>query len=346
MLTSAASALVCADPRAESAIPVVIELSVRALKVLATATASRSASAIPPSAGNAALANCCVPVARFTTAAYPCPRTHCVCAATRAAAGVRPPIAPIATTPRSHRGTPLVTMLLMVGCPPRQRLSRRHDGSTVVRHSSGGALVQLDVAARQRAFSMVHIATAEHVETDEVPAVARLAGVTRFGGEVEGAVGRSLILELGFPGAGPDAAIGVRVFSVVSDGRLVKRETAERARRGVGCAVEAMLHPLDMALIGARVQAECGEVAATLELAAARDPAVAFVLHREERLLRGSRTRLLFACDEQRGGQQAGDQLQDDCCAHAICLLAVQRESRPRAFDESSRAEETRVSTL
>src|SRR5256885_13606666 len=127
MLTSAASALVCADPRAESAIPVVIELSVRALKVLATATASRSASAIPPSAGNAALANCCVPAARCTTAAYPCPRTHGVCAATRAAAGGGPPVAPLATPPRRHPGAPLVPMGLLVGWPPPPPVARRHD---------------------------------------------------------------------------------------------------------------------------------------------------------------------------------------------------------------------------
>src|SRR6266480_2819061 len=301
MLTSAASALVCADTTAESAIPVVIELSVRAAKALATAAASKSASTIPPSAGNAALANCCVPVARFTTAAYPCPLTYGACASTRAAPNVRLN-APMATTP----------MPFMVRCPPRQRLSRRHDACTLVRHSLGGALVQLDVAARQRAFSMVHIGTADHVETDEVPAAARLAGVTRFRGEIERAVGRSLILELCLPRAGPDAAIGVRVL-VVSDGRLVKRETAERAGRRVGCAVEAMLHPLDMALIGARVQAECGKVAAAVELAAARDPAVVFVLHRELRPPRGRRTRRLLAREgEERGGQQAGEQLHND----------------------------------
>src|SRR5439155_12235205 len=113
MLTSAASALVCADPTAESAMPVVIELSVLAVKVLVTAAASTSASTMPPSGGNAAPANCCVPVARFTAAAYPCPLTYGVCAAPRAAAGMRPLIAPIAASPHSHCGTPLVTMLLM-----------------------------------------------------------------------------------------------------------------------------------------------------------------------------------------------------------------------------------------
>src|SRR5439155_21667807 len=144
MLTSAASALVCADPTAESALPVVIELSVLAVKVLATAAASTSASTMPPSGGNAAPANCCVPVARFTEAANPCPLTYGVCAP-RAAVGMRPLLAPIATSPHNHCGTPLVTMLLMVGCPPRQRLSRRDDGCTLGRLSSGGALVQLDV---------------------------------------------------------------------------------------------------------------------------------------------------------------------------------------------------------
>src|SRR5437588_8289187 len=225
MLTSAASALVCADATAESAIPVVIELSVLAVRVLATAAASTSASTMPPSGGNAAPAHCCVPLASCTTAAYPCPLTYGACASTRAAAGVRPPIAPSATTPYSHRGTPLVTMLLMVRCPPRQRLLRRHDGFTLVRRRSGGALVQLDVATSQSAFSMVHIDIADHVETDKVPAVARLAGVTRLRGEVEGAVGRSMILELCFSRTGPDAAV-VRVRSrrsVVRNGRLVER---------------------------------------------------------------------------------------------------------------------------
>src|SRR5438128_8737974 len=227
MLTSAASALVCADPTTESAIPVVIELSVLAVKVLVTAAASRSAATMPPSGGNAAPANCCVPLARFTTAAYPCPLTYGVCVAPRAAAGVRPLIAPIATSPHNHCGTPLVTMLLMVGCPPRPRLSRRHgsDDYTVVRGRSGGALVQLDVAARQHAFPMVRIAIVDHVETDKVPPAPRLAGVTGLRGEVERAVGRSLILELCLPRAGPDAAIGVRTLPVVIDGRLVKRET-------------------------------------------------------------------------------------------------------------------------
>src|SRR2546426_1136676 len=175
MLTSAASALVCADPTAESAIPVVIELSVLAVKVLATAAASTSASTMPPSGGNAAPAKCCVPVARFTTAAYPCPLTYGVCAARAAAAGMRPLIAPIATSPHKHCGTPLVTMLLMVGCPPRPRLSRRHgsDDYTVVRGRSRGALVQLDVAALQQAFPVVRIDIIDHVETDKVRPAAR-----------------------------------------------------------------------------------------------------------------------------------------------------------------------------
>src|SRR5437016_4207289 len=176
MLTSAASALVCADPTAESAMPVVIELSVLAVKVLVTAAASTSAATMPPSGGNAAPANCCVPVARFTTAAYPCPLTYGVCAAPRAAAGVRPLIAPIATSPHSHCGTPLVTMLLMVGCPPRQRLSSRQGAGTVGRRNFGAALVQLDVAAGQCSLTSVALEGEAH----GVAAAARLPEVTRF----------------------------------------------------------------------------------------------------------------------------------------------------------------------
>src|SRR5438552_3241504 len=175
MLTSAASALVCADPPAESAIPVVIELSVLAVKVLATAAASTSASTMPPSGGNAAPANCCVPVARFTTAAYPCPLTYGVCAA-RAAVDMRPLIAPIATSPHNHCGTPLVTMLLMVGCPPRQRLSSRQGAGTVGRRNFGAALVQLDVAAGQSSLTSVALEGEAH----GVAAAARLPEVTRF----------------------------------------------------------------------------------------------------------------------------------------------------------------------
>src|SRR2546429_2789155 len=73
MFTSAASAVVCADAPAESAIPVVIEVRVLAVNVLATAALSKSALAMPPSAGNAAPAKRCVPGARFTTAPYPLP---------------------------------------------------------------------------------------------------------------------------------------------------------------------------------------------------------------------------------------------------------------------------------
>src|SRR5439155_1603514 len=88
-----------------------------------------------------------------------------------------------------------------------------------------------------------------------------------------------------------------------------------------------MLHPLDLALTETRVEAECGEVASAVELAAARYATVLFVLHRELRALRGGRIRRLVACDgHQCGCQQAGDPLHDELSAHAICLLALQRE--------------------
>src|SRR5438552_9230415 len=222
MLTSAASALVCADPPAESAIPVVIELSVLAVKVLATAAASTSASTMPPSGGNAAPANCCVPVARFTTAAYPCPLTYGVCAA-RAAVDMRPLIAPIATSPHNHCGTPLVTMLLMVGCPPRQRLSSRQGAGTVGRRNFGAALVQLDVAAGQSSLTSVALEGEAH----GVAAAARLPEVTRFR-EKAAAHGRARLLELRLSVARPGAAVLVVRRPVRRHARPVKSKAAGR----------------------------------------------------------------------------------------------------------------------
>src|SRR5205814_2383241 len=96
--------------------------------------------------------------------------------------------------------------------------------------------------------------------------------------------------------------------SVPAHGRPVKREAAGRARRGPGHhAVEAVLHPLDLApIVGTRVEAEGGEVASAVELPATGD-AVGFLIDRHEaRLLRGRGIgRLLASEGDQRGGAPA-----------------------------------------
>src|SRR5947207_4613862 len=100
-----------------------------------------------------------------------------------------------------------------------------------------------------------------------------------------------------------------------------------------------MLHPLDLTLTETRVEAERGEVASIAELSTAGDTVGPLVERREARPLRRRGIRRLLAREgDQRGGQQARHQLHDDWRAHAICLLALQRELRPRAFDEPSSA--------
>src|SRR5256886_4500030 len=98
-----------------------------------------------------------------------------------------------------------------------------------------------------------------------------------------------------------------RGSSIPSHARPVKGEAAGRAKSGA-CAVEAVLHPLDLALFGTRVEAEGGEVASAVELPATGD-AVGFLIDRHEaRLLRGRGIgRLLASEGDQRGRQQGSE---------------------------------------